>query len=148
MEEYETLVQGLQKALDLGIHHLLVSGDFELVVNQIRDKYEVHNPCLKQYHRRDKELIEKFLSFNIQAVPSAANHVADTLALVGSCFTSDFVRAIKDIKSKFYIDLRYLITLTLGIFFILTNKSVGSFKTRRNSNIYISSMSWKRKPGT
>jgi ribonuclease HI len=53
MAEYEALVQGLQKALDLGICHLLVSGDSELVVNQIRDKYEVHNPRLKQYHRRE-----------------------------------------------------------------------------------------------
>ena len=47
MVEYEALVQGLQKALDLGIHHLLVRRDYELVVNQIRDKYEVHNPHLK-----------------------------------------------------------------------------------------------------
>ena len=39
MAEYEALVQGLQKALDLGIHHLLVSEDYELVVNQIGDKY-------------------------------------------------------------------------------------------------------------
>jgi hypothetical protein len=98
MAEYEALVQGLQKALGLGIRHLLVSGDSELVVNQIRGKYEVHNPRLKQYHRRAKELIEKFLYFNIQAVPRVANHVADTLALVGSYFTSDFVRSIQDIK--------------------------------------------------
>jgi ribonuclease HI len=87
MAEYEALVQGLQKALDLGISHLLVRGDSELVVNQIRDKYEVHNPHLKQYHRKAKELIEKFLSFNIQVVPRVANHIANTLALVGSCFT-------------------------------------------------------------
>jgi ribonuclease HI len=98
MVEYEALVQGLQKALDLGIRHLLVSGDSELVVNQIKDKYEVHNPRLKQYHRRAKELIEKFLSFNIQTIPREANHVVYTLALVGSCFTSDFVRSIEDIK--------------------------------------------------
>ena len=76
----------------------MVSGDSELVVNQIRGKYEVHNPRLKQYHRRAKELIEKFLSFNIQAVPRDANHIADTLALVGSCFSSNFVRSIKDIQ--------------------------------------------------
>jgi ribonuclease HI len=38
MEEYEVLVQGLQKALDLGILHLLVSGDSNLVVNQIKRK--------------------------------------------------------------------------------------------------------------
>jgi ribonuclease HI len=98
MAEYEALVQGLQKALGLGIRHLLVSGDSELVVNQIRGKYEVHNPRLKQYHRRAKELIERFLSFNIQAVPRAANHVADTLALAGSCFSSDFVKSIEDIQ--------------------------------------------------
>jgi ribonuclease HI len=101
MTEYEALVQGLQKALGLGIRHLLVSGDSELVVNQIRGKYEVHNPCLKQYHQRPKELIEKFLSFNIQAMPRAANHIVDTLALAGSCFTSDFIRSIEDIQEIF-----------------------------------------------
>jgi ribonuclease HI len=98
MDEYEGLVQGLQKSLDLGIHHLLISGDYELVVNQIRDKYEFHNPCLKQYHQRANEIIEKFLSFKIQAIPRDANHVADTLALDGSCFTLDFVGFIEDIK--------------------------------------------------
>jgi hypothetical protein len=77
---------------------LLVSGDSELVVNQIRDKYEVHNPRLKQYHRRAKELIMTFLYFNIQVVTRATNHTADTLASAGSCFTSDFVRSIEDIK--------------------------------------------------
>jgi hypothetical protein len=77
---------------------LLVSGDSKLVVNQIRDKYEFHNPHLKQYHRRAKELIDKFLSFNIQSVPRAANHIDDTLALASSFFTSDFVRSIEEIK--------------------------------------------------
>jgi ribonuclease HI len=98
MAEYEALFQGLQNALGLGICHLLVSGDSELVVNQIIGKYEVHNPRFKQYHQRAKELIEKFLSFNIQAVPRAANHVANTFSLAGSCFTSDFVRSIEDIQ--------------------------------------------------
>jgi ribonuclease HI len=84
MAAYEVLVQGLQKDLDLGIHHLLVSGDSELFVNQIRDKYEVHSPYLKQYYQKAKELIEFFLSFNNQVVPRATNHVVDTLALAGS----------------------------------------------------------------
>jgi hypothetical protein len=80
------------------ISHLLVSGDTELVVNQIIDKYEVHNPRLKQYHRRAKELIKNFLYFNIQAMPRAANHIVDTFALDGSCFTLDFIRSIEYIK--------------------------------------------------
>ena len=75
-----------------------MSGVSKLVVNEIIYEYEVHNSCLKQYHRRAKELIEKFLSFNIQVVPRVANHVDDTLALVGSCFTLDFVRYIEYIK--------------------------------------------------
>jgi hypothetical protein len=58
----------------------------------------VHNPILKKYYQKAKELIEKFLSFNMQVVPRASNHVVDTLALVGLYFTLDFVRFDKDIK--------------------------------------------------
>jgi hypothetical protein len=67
-------------------------------MNQIREKYVVHNPLLKQDHQNPDELINNFLTFNIQSIPRVVNHVVDTLVFDGLCFTLDFIGSIDDIK--------------------------------------------------
>jgi hypothetical protein len=71
----------------------------KLVVNQIREKYAFYDPHLKQYYQEAKEL-EELWPFNIQSLPMDENHITNTLALVGSCFTSYFNRSIYHIKVK------------------------------------------------
>ena len=39
--EYESLILGLRAAKDLGIQQISVYGNFELVVQQVKDKYQV-----------------------------------------------------------------------------------------------------------
>ena len=47
--EYETLLLGLQAAINLNIGCLLLFGDSELVVKHIRNQYQTYHPILKAY---------------------------------------------------------------------------------------------------
>ena len=48
--EYEALVQGLKRAIELNVKNLKVFGDSEIVVRQIRDIIHCLSPHLKGYH--------------------------------------------------------------------------------------------------
>jgi hypothetical protein len=47
--EYEALLQGLRKALDMHIQNLIVFGDSEIVVRQVRNSIHCLTPHLKSY---------------------------------------------------------------------------------------------------
>jgi ribonuclease HI len=47
--EYEALVQGLKKAIDLGIKELKVFGDSKIIVRQVRNTIHCNSPHLKNY---------------------------------------------------------------------------------------------------
>ena len=47
--EYEELILGLRAAKYLGIQQLIVFGDSELIVQQVKDVYEVKQSLLKVY---------------------------------------------------------------------------------------------------
>jgi ribonuclease HI len=48
MAEYEALIFGLSTALSLGIRQLLVKGDFQLIVKQVRGECSYNEPRLAQ----------------------------------------------------------------------------------------------------
>jgi ribonuclease HI len=82
--EYEALLQGLRKSLDMNIQNLTVFGDSEIVVRQVR--YSIHclSPHLKSYQFEVWNLMNKFSSFNINSIPRLNNLEADLLANVAS----------------------------------------------------------------
>jgi ribonuclease HI len=82
--EYEALLQGLRKALDLRIQNLVVFGDFEIVVRQVRNSIHFLTPHLKCYQSEVWNLINKFSAFNINSIPRSSNTEADLLANVPS----------------------------------------------------------------
>ena len=47
--EYEALVLGLEVARKLKIEHLIVYGDVEFIVKQIKQKYQAKNSRLRSY---------------------------------------------------------------------------------------------------
>ena len=47
--EYEALVQGLRKAIELKVENLKVYGDFEIIVKQIWKQIHCISPHLKSY---------------------------------------------------------------------------------------------------
>jgi ribonuclease HI len=82
--EYEALLQGLRKALDMHIQNLIVFGDSEIVVRQVRDSIHCLSPHLKCYQSEVWSLMKKISAFNINSIPRSNNVEADLLANVAS----------------------------------------------------------------
>ena len=68
-EKYEALLQGLRKALDMNIQNLVVFGDSEIVVRQVRDSIHCLSPHLKSYQYEVWSLMNNFFAFNINSIP-------------------------------------------------------------------------------
>lgn len=82
--EYEALLLGLEFAKEKEIKKLQVMGDAELVVNQVRSRYQTKNKRLKSYRNKVWDEIESFDAFSIQAFPREQNTKADSLAVSAS----------------------------------------------------------------
>ena len=84
--EYEALIQGLKKALYLGVKELKVYGDSEIIVKQVRNLIQCISNRLTRYQREVWDLLPSFSSFNIFLVPRYLNTDVDLLANVASQF--------------------------------------------------------------
>jgi ribonuclease HI len=84
MAEYEALLQGLRKALDLKIHNLMVFDDSEIVVRQVRNSIHCLSPHLKSYQDEVWNLMYKLFAFNINSIPILNNSEAELFANVAS----------------------------------------------------------------
>jgi ribonuclease HI len=83
--EYEALVLGLEVAKKMGVLHISVFGDSELVVQQIRKKYKTQHPRMRSYRNHVWDLIDNlFDAFCITAIPREQNQQADALATAAS----------------------------------------------------------------
>ena len=78
--EYEALVQGLRKAIELKVENLKVYGDSEIIVKQIRNQIHCISPHLKAYQNEVWDLLKFFYAFNIVSIPRLKNVAADLLA--------------------------------------------------------------------
>ena len=63
--EYESLVQGLKKSIELNVKNLKVFGDSEIVVRKVRDTIHCLSPHLKGYQAEVWNLRAHFNAFNI-----------------------------------------------------------------------------------
>jgi len=101
--EYEALLLGLKAAKDLGIQQISVYGDSELVVQQVRNNYQVKQDLLKVYHNEVWDMIDNyFVAFNITYIPRDHNQTVDSLALAATHF-----RIPKTTQLKYPIEVRY-----------------------------------------
>jgi ribonuclease HI len=80
MAEYETLIFGLSTALSLGICHLLVKGDSQLIIKQVRGENSCNEPRLAAYLLHVRKLEKDFTTLELQHVPRADNSVPDDLS--------------------------------------------------------------------
>jgi ribonuclease HI len=94
--EYEALVLGLEVAKKLKIEHLIVFGDAELIVKQIKKQYQSKNPRLRSYRNCAWNLIENFFSsFNIHYISRMENQQADSLSKAVATFVPPIVLKLK-----------------------------------------------------
>jgi ribonuclease HI len=81
------LVIGLETTRKLKIKHLVVYGDVELIVKQIRKINQARHPWMRAYNNCVLDIIEIFfLSFNIHAIPIIHNQQANSLAIATNTF--------------------------------------------------------------
>jgi ribonuclease HI len=79
--EFEALLLGIENTYNLGCGHLSVFGDFELVVNLIRNIYSPSNKLMKRYTQIVWDLISNLLSFNITHIKRELNSMDDRLVV-------------------------------------------------------------------
>jgi ribonuclease HI len=78
--EYRALITALQKARELGAKKVVIRGDSELVVRQMRGEYRVKNADLRTLYDEAQDLLHGFAHATIDHNYRHKNALADKLA--------------------------------------------------------------------
>jgi ribonuclease HI len=78
--EYQALITGLQKAKELGAQKLLIRGDSELIIKQMKGEYRVRHPELKPLYEQAYQLLHQFKEAKLEHNLRHKNALADKLA--------------------------------------------------------------------
>ena len=92
--EYEAYLIGLATALKMGVKHLRVLGDSNLVVCQTKGSFSLKEPSLAPYRAMTQKMEEKFSTFEIEHALRNENRFANALAALGLqiMFEGDSIR--------------------------------------------------------
>jgi len=77
--EYEGLLKGLEKSLELGATQITVRSDSQLLVRQLLGQYKVKAPHIVPLVEKAKLLLRQFKEVEITHIPREQNSVADAL---------------------------------------------------------------------
>jgi ribonuclease HI len=78
--EYNGIILGLQKAIEMDIKNLFVKGDSQLVIYQMIGKYKCNSPNLLPLYDKAKKMEKKFENIKYEHIPRNLNHRADELS--------------------------------------------------------------------
>lgn len=78
--EYQAVILGLGRALELGARRVELMSDSELLVRQLGGRYKVRAPHLLPLFQTAKDLLSRFESHRLLHVPREENAEADRLA--------------------------------------------------------------------
>jgi ribonuclease HI len=78
--EYTALIVALEEARKLGAAKVVVRGDSELIIKQMRGEYRVKNPDLRKLHDRARAIADDFQSARYEHNLRHKNELADKLA--------------------------------------------------------------------
>ena len=84
MAEYEAYLIGLATALEMGIEHLKVIGDLNLVVCQVKGSFSLKELSLVPCKTTAQKMEEKISTFKIEHAPRNEYMYADALAALSS----------------------------------------------------------------
>jgi ribonuclease HI len=84
MVEYESLIFGLSTTLSLGVRQLLVKGDSQLIIKQVKGECSYNDPQLAAYLLHARKLEKNFQVLDLQHIPRANNVVIDELSTKAS----------------------------------------------------------------
>lgn len=77
--EYEGLLKGLEKSLELGATEIAVRSDSQLLVRQLLGEYKVKAPHIIPLVEKAKMLLSRFKQVDIAHIPREENSLADAL---------------------------------------------------------------------
>jgi ribonuclease HI len=78
--EYRALITAMEEALRLGAKHIVIRGDSELVIKQMRGEYRVKSPDMKPLYEEAQDLLAQFDGAKIEHNLRHKNELADKLA--------------------------------------------------------------------
>ncbi|HUB27578.1 MAG TPA: ribonuclease HI family protein [Tepidisphaeraceae bacterium] len=78
--EYTALIVGLEQLAGLGARRIVIRGDSELIIKQMRGEYRVKNPGLRPLYEKANSLLAKFESSRFEHNFRESNEMADKLA--------------------------------------------------------------------
>ncbi|XP_070016962.1 uncharacterized protein [Nicotiana sylvestris] len=84
MDEYEACILGLKMAIDMNIQELLVIGDSDLLIHQVREEWATKNSKILPYLHYVQEFRKRFTKMEFQHVPRVQNEFADALVTLSS----------------------------------------------------------------
>jgi ribonuclease HI len=84
MVEYEALIFGLSTALSLGVRQLLVKGDSQLIIKQVKGECSCNDMQLVAYLLHVQKLEKDFEVLHLQHVPHVNNTIANELSTKAS----------------------------------------------------------------
>jgi ribonuclease HI len=77
--EYRALITGLEKAKELGAKRIVIRGDSELIIKQMRGEYRVKHPDMRELYDEAQSLIQQFDEARIEHNLRHKNELADKL---------------------------------------------------------------------
>src|SRR6188472_1070276 len=78
--EYRALITAMEQAKKLGARKIIIRGDSELIIKQMRGEYRVKHPDMKLLYDEAQELIRQFDEAKIEHNLRHKNELADKLA--------------------------------------------------------------------
>jgi ribonuclease HI len=86
--EYEALINGLRITIELGVRHLDVRGDSQLVIDQVMKDSSCHDPKMEAYCKEVRRLEDKFHGLELNHIARRYNEAADELVKIASSRTT------------------------------------------------------------
>jgi len=82
--EYEAYFTGLTIALSIGVKHMRVLGDSNLVISQVKGDFALKEQSLAAYRTWAQRLEWEFQTFSVEYTQRSENKFANALATLGS----------------------------------------------------------------
>ena len=84
--EYEAILSGLGFAITLNALKVRIHSDSQLIVGQIRKKYEAKDECMAKYLLKVEESLSRLGEWIIEKIPRRENVQVDALAGIAASF--------------------------------------------------------------
>ncbi len=81
--EYQAIIKGLEKCLNLGAKEVELRSDSELIIKHLKGEYKVRSDSLNVFFQKIKNLCTKFSSISFTHISRENNTLADKLANKG-----------------------------------------------------------------